>query len=316
MKDINITCNSTLSCVMNKSSTVLLKYIIATYFGGENNDIIQIFQKIKNIAAISLQEKDLFLKFMETSEFKQAFIETKDEFIVCCEEKNEIISYSNLLTEVTQLAINCRCIEIMESGDGILDTGKEYYFDLRLENGKKKFYKEIAKFGEYQYVYDIRTMKFNIIKGNKVLLESNYELSVGKNIIGETCTSLDETYLFFGDSVIPFNRTSEIAESKYSFFIVDGYNARIIRIDKSEKQVGYIEFTGQELLRTIGNYVLIYDRGEMESNGDLYIYSLDKNQKILSGINFGDYIIEDGILVGSYLEGGSEIEFDFKTEKI
>lgn len=346
MNSIKITCNSPRSIIVSKASTYVIKHILDHSFQWDTK-ILRTYKKIKNLEPIELEEKDIFIKLIESNEFKNAFDDLKQDYFEYSDKKSDILSYNALLQELNTMMVKCRIIDVLENWDGVLVTDDIEYFEVLNHVGKKKYYQKIEDQGDYIYARDIRSDKYVLLQWDDVLIESVAAFTVSHEGNGLCMHNGDSNYMILSDDIIPFTQWSHIIETQYAHCICDIDAKRLIKIDKTTEKISYIDFSWQELLEIIWNYILVYSRGEkyIEApkkkkkkslwsrkekrtakefdapqeyewpeyhDGEMYLYSIFKNKRVLSWLNFqeGSYKVDNNILKYKLLWTDEDQSFD------
>lgn len=262
---MKIHCNSSFSAIKSKNSSLIFEKILNELNIESSDEVLKIFNKLKNLSPITQEEENLLLNVIRSKEFIDIYNKISIDFTFSNKSKEEVIKYSSLLTTILGLITKSRIIEKLESSDKdyIVSEIWKKHFKLFLEKWNYIFLEEVDCFNEYVICRDLRSWKYRVIdtETSRILIESRWIINFNNNnnsfwfwifVSWEN----NKNYFCFDTYSICFSQESTIYEWKFFFFIIDPVSWIINRIDKKTFQLSTIDIWWNIL--DIWNWFLLY----------------------------------------------------------
>lgn len=259
---MKIICNSAFSAIKSKKSSDVFVSILKDMWLKDYTQLLLIYNKVKTLIPISLDESNLIIDVIRSESFKESYIKIKSDFYI--ENKNKLsFNYSNLILTFFTFITSSRVIEILENSDEeiIFEGDKKY---IKIDNNNKSHYLEIIeKSKEYSIWTDLRSWKYKVVDNvdYKILLETKEEISFDHT---KSCEiglflewELDYNYFCCYNLSLPFPKDSKVYKSRYSTFIINQKLSIIYQVDNKTSRVS-IKNIHWNILNIKNGYLLYF----------------------------------------------------------
>lgn len=301
IKKLNVTCNSTSNILKAQKSTKVFSLILRELNIENAQELIWIFNKVKTLIPISVEEEQKVTEVIKTRRFKQVYETIKLNFIVSNKNKDNI-EFENLLESFFKFIIKSRVIEILwKKENDIIEKDDKVYIKIKV-NDKYLFLEVIEQNQDYLIWIDLRSWKYKLIDReiNKDIFKTREKITFNKiqDIWIWMFLQWEENdYFCCNNFSIYFSKNSMIYKSIYATFIIDPKSSVVYQINKENNTLittniywNILEIREWFLLYFINPIRFKWDNNEIHTtNWNLNLYSIEKNKDLIHNISLKYY---------------------------